>query len=232
MIMKKFLISLIFGAFAICGFAQDSSETTVDILRFYRVATPTERASIDSMFVDMEQKLKAIQIKSICGVDFGMSKEVASSILRNKYGSPMYNPNDMILSFENIKYAGVDFDNVHFLFQSDGIRSYLYSCIFIKAAKNKQKANEIIEFYKTVLSRKYELSESTDDNGFKIFGGGVSPHWDGKWYTFMEALETGVFLTAFHTDVIEYDRNLVDMFGNLYGVRLIYGPFHYVNEEF
>jgi len=230
--MKKFILLLVLCCFAIVGFAQDSSVTTADILRYYRIATPSERAAIDSMFVDMEQKQQAIQIKSICGVNFGMSKEAASSILRNKYGSPMYNPNDMMLSFENIKYAGVDFDNVHFLFQSDGQRSYLYSCIFIKAAKNKQRVNEIIDLYKTVLSRKYELSEGTDDNGFKIYGGGVSPLWDGKWYTFMEALDSGEFLTAFHTDVIEYDRDLVNTFGNLYGVRLIYGPFQYVNEEF
>lgn len=67
--MKKFILLLVLCCFAIVGFAQDSSVTTADILRYYRIATPSERAAIDSMFVDMEQKQQAIQIKSICGVN-------------------------------------------------------------------------------------------------------------------------------------------------------------------
>lgn len=224
------LILLLVAPFIMC--AQDPGFTTEDILRYYKIASPQEKQSIDSLFIDMEARSKAIQIKSICGVDFGMSRENALSILRNKYGSPMYSPNEMVLSFENIKYAGLDFETVHFLFQSDGRRSYLYSCIFVKGAKNKSEAEEITELYRSVLSRKYELSESVTDNGFKTYGGGISPMWDGKWYTLLESLDEGKYLTALHTDVIEYESSLVRDFGNKYGVRIIYGPYEFVEEEF
>ena len=230
--MKFFFSLFLFLWVPLFMCAQDSGVTTKDVLRYYKIASPEEKQSIDSLFIDMEARSKAIQIKSICGVDFGMSRESALSTLRNKYGSPMYNPNEMVVSFENVKYGGLDFESVHFLFQSDGIRSYLYSCIFVKGAKNKSEAEEITELYRSVLSRKYELSESITDIGFKTYGGGISPLWDGKWHTLLDSLDEGKYLTAVHTDVIEYDSSLVRDFGNKYGVRIIYGPYEFVEEEF
>ena len=140
----------------------------------------------------------------------------------------------MILTlYNNVKYGGMDFDSVYFLFQSDGYTSFFNTCIFIKDAKNKSRANEIMESYKRLLSKKYEpLSEDTDNLGFKNFSGGISPFWNGNWYDFFSMLSDGIYLTAVHTDVIKYSENLVRDFGNKYGVRIVYGPYQYVKEEF
>ena len=229
--MKQILLFLLLIVPCIVK-GQESNVSLADMLKYYRTASLSEKQSIDSLFMDMESKNRASQIKSICGVDFGMSREDALFILRNKYGRPLYNPNEMVISFENVKYAGVDFESVHFLFQSDGKTSHLNSCIFVKGAKDKKAAEEITEIYRTVLSRKYDLSESVTENGFKTYGGGISPLWDGHWFTLLEGLDEGKYLTGLHTDVIEYDNSLVRQFGNKYGVRIIYGPFEFVEEEF
>ena len=77
------------------------------------------------------------------------------------------------------------------------------------------------------LRKKYNVSSAEGENGFMTYGGGISPVWDGKISTFKDE-----YFPAWHTDVIEYQSNLSDVFGVKYGVRLIYGPYRYINEEF
>lgn len=91
-----------------------------------------------------------------------------------------------------------------------------------------------MDLYNEVLSKKYQLFETTDDFGFKIYGGGVSPLWDGSWFDYVSNLSDGKYSTAIHTDVIEYDDDLVSEYGYKYkyGVRIVYAPFEYVKEEF
>lgn len=232
--MKNILSILFILLFAIPfkAVAQSDSITTADIIRYYPLASPEEKVVIDSLFSDLVERQKSVQITSICGVPFGASRAEAARVLRNKFGEPNYLSNDTHIVYNNVKYGGVDFGSIHFLFQSDGYNSYLNTVIFVNGAKNKSKANEIMELYKNLLSKKYELSEDTDALGFKNYGGGVSPLWNGNWYDFMTNLSDGSYLTAVHTDVIEYDDNLVRDFGDKYGVRIIYGPFQYVTEEF
>lgn len=209
---------------------QNFSAETDLLLSRYKNATAEEKILMDSVFSKIQDEYRGYQIKSICGVDFGMTREEASEILRNKFGAPIYNPNDNIISYEKIKYGGIDFDFVHFNFQSDGKKTYLNSCIFVKDAKDKTKAEKIIELYRDILSKKYKLVESMTSNGFKCYGGGVSPLWDGHWVSLSE--NKNDVITGVSTDVIEYEEKLIRIYGNRYGVRLIYGPYQYVKEEF
>lgn len=96
----------------------------------------------------------------------------------------------------------------------------------LKKQKNKKDIQPILDLYKELLSKKYTLSEVIGEFGFLDYGGGVSPLWSGSPFELLD------HLTAFHTDVIEYDSSLAATFGNKYGVRIIYGPYNYVNEEF
>lgn len=233
--MRTWISIVILFSLCLCNnvVAQEQNLTTEDIVRYYPLASPEEKVVIDSLFSDLVEKQKAVQVTSICGVPFGSSRLEAGRVLRNKFGEPYFLSDDSHIVYNNVKYGGMDFDSIHFLFQSDGYNSYFNTCIFIKGAKNKSKANEIMESYKRLLSKKYEpLSEDTDALGFKNYGGGISPLWNGNWYDFMTKLSDGIYLTAVHTDVIEYDENLVRDFGNKYGVRIIYGPYQYVEEEF
>lgn len=96
----------------------------------------------------------------------------------------------------------------------------------LKRQKTKKDIQPRLNLYKELLSKKYTLSEVVGDLGFLDYGGGVSPLWSGSPFELLDNL------TAIHTDVIEYDSNVVDTFGNRYGVRIIYGPYNYVDEEF
>ena len=110
--------------------------------REYRFATTEEKALMDSLFQPIADKLLKEQVKTIGGIPFGISHDKAETMLRNKFGSPEYNPSSTTLSFMDIKYAGHDFAAVHFLFQSDGLDSYLNACIFIINASSLTDAIE------------------------------------------------------------------------------------------
>lgn len=79
-----------------------------------------------------------------------------------------------------------------------------------------------------ILSKKYDLSSFKDDNGFDLYAGGISPLWDGCWKSFLE----GKYTAAVRIDIINYDEELARSSGIKYSVRIIYGPFNYVKEEF
>lgn len=207
--------------------AQEETPSFEQMKEYYQYASPEERIKIDSLFQDMEKNLEKQQVSNIGGIAFGISRDNALELLRNKYGEPEYNPRSTIISYKNIKYAGYDFDAVHFLFQSDGINSYFNSCIFIKEAKTRKEVIEKQEKLYQILSGKYELYKDKTDNGFDTYGGGISPLWDGHWYNLSDE-----FYTALHTDIIEYENDLVEIYGNRYATRLIYGPYNYIKEEF
>ena len=72
-----------------------------------------------------ERIYEANKITEICNVPFGSSHEKTKAILEEKYGDfeYLFSKKDDII-YKHKKYAGVDFDSMHFLFQSDGTRSY------------------------------------------------------------------------------------------------------------
>ena len=105
----------------------------------------------------VEANLKKEQITAIGGIPFGISREKALPVLRNKYGEEDYLSDNKHIVFKNIKYAGVDFNSVYFLFQSDGINSYFNACIFILNAKTKKGAIDKQDEMRALLSKKYNL---------------------------------------------------------------------------
>lgn len=65
-----------------------------------------------------------------------------------------------------------------------------------------------------------------DEKGNPFHFCGFSPLWDG---TLQGSYEAGV---AIHTDIMKYDEEVARNLQYQYAVRLIYGPFNYVKEEF
>lgn len=223
--MKKFILLLAFIALYINANAQD--ESLEQAKKAYKYATPEVRAQMDSLLQPIADGLQKQQVKTIGGVPFGISHEKAEEMLRNKFGMSEYNPSSTTLSYKNIKYAGRDFDAVHFLFQSDGINSYLNSCIFIINANSLADAIEKEKNIAENLLSKYKLYEDKDTNDIPVYSGGISPQWDGRWNTIDADIYCGV-----HTDIIKYESKLVKIYNIPYAVRIIYGPYDYVNEEF
>lgn len=178
--MKKLLIVLMFIAPLFANAQEYGNLTSKDSLNINMASSQTV---VDSI---MEANLKKEQITVIGGIPFGISREKALPVLRNKYGTEDYLSDNKDIVFKNIKYAGVDFNSVYFLFQSDGINSYFNACIFILNAKTKKEAIDKQEEMRDLLSKKYDLSSFTDDNGFDLYVGGVSPLWNGSWKSFLE----------------------------------------------
>lgn len=224
--MKKILSLVILFMLSIGVKAQDCLfEKEIES---YYAASPEEKAKMDSIFQLIVDKFKTEQVKSIGGIPFGISHEKAETMLRNKFGIPEYNSLTTVISFKNIKYAGLDFDNVHFLFQSDGINTYMNSCIFLTHATSLSEAIKIEKNIADNVLNKYTLFEEKDEKGYPTHGGGFSPLWDGDWKTF-NIVEYGI---GIHTDIIKYSNDLVKIYGIPYAVRIIYGPYNYVKEEF
>lgn len=156
-------------------------------------------------------------VKEICGVPFGSSYEKTKEILENKYGYSALTSDRMSIDYKNITYAGFTFDSIHFLFQSEGISSYLNGCIFIMRAKSLSDAKRKQEMLYKKLSEKYLLLNDTDDNGNKYYYGGYSPIPDD-----------GVGL---HIDIVKYEGDVAKNY-NPYAARLAYGRYNYVKEDF
>lgn len=108
--MKKILIALMLIIPLFANAQKDNNLAFKDSLNIYKDTSSEYHSKLDSLYSSFEEKYKNQQVTNIGGIPFGISREEALPILRNKYGEEMYNPKKKnILSFNNIKYAGVDF---------------------------------------------------------------------------------------------------------------------------
>lgn len=206
------------------------SHNTENKMHYYPQISLEEYTLPDSLQNKIVNKIKTEQVTSICGVPVGSSRSVAIRALRNKFGENYFQTADSTIMFENVIYGGLKFDIIIFGFQSDGFNSFLNFAVFVIHAKNKSNANEIIDSYRKLLSKRYNLVEEIDDLGFKTYVGGISPLWDGSYQDLMR--NNMDYQAAVHTDVLAYNYDAYKEFGGQFGIRLIYGPYIYVKEEF
>lgn len=174
----------------------------------------TELAVRKAISEEYERERERQTVREICGIPFGSSYEKAAEVLENKYGKSSFLSDRNTIVYDNKNYAGISFDKILFLFQSDGYRSYLNGCVFILEATSLSDAKDKRERLYNKLSWKYDMKDGVDDNGNKYYYGGNSPvsFWD----------------SGFHIDIIKYDnRSSIP-----YAARLMYGHYNYVKEEF
>lgn len=174
----------------------------------------TELAVRKAISEEYERERERQTVREICGIPFGSSYEKAGEVLENKYGKSSFLSDKNTIIYDNKSYAGIYFDKIMFLFQSDGYRSYLNGCVFILEATSLSDAKDKRERLYKKLSWKYDMKDGVDDNGNKYYYGGNSPvsFWD----------------FGFHIDIIKYDnRSSIP-----YAARLMYGRYNYVKEEF
>lgn len=163
---------------------------------------------------ERKQELERQTVKEICGIPFGSSYEKAEEVLENKYGKKSYLSDKTKIYYRGEHYAGILFDKIIFMFQSDGYRSYMNGCAFILEATSLSQAKEKQEMLYKTLRYKYDMEEGEDDNGNKYYYGGYSPvPLDGF---------------GFSIEIIKYNNR-----PNIpYAARLMYGRYNYVKEEF
>ena len=174
----------------------------------------SEKAIIKHIIDEHEREYERQTIKEICGIPFGSSYEEAEKFLENKFGEKSYLSDKTKIYYSNENYAGILFDNIIYLFQSDGYKSYMNGCVFILDATTLRQAKEKQEMLYKTLRYKYDMKESEDDNGNKFYYGGHSPvPFDGFGFTI---------------EIIKYENRPHIP----YAARLMYGRYNYVKEEF
>ena len=136
--MKRNLILFFLLLIALGIFAQESIHEKRR--KEYLSATMEQKALMDSIYQPVADKIAKEQVKTIGGIPFVISHSKAEVMLRNKFGIPNSDPSTTTLFFRDIKYAGHDFASVYFMFQSDGINSYLNGCVFITNASSLSDA--------------------------------------------------------------------------------------------
>ena len=174
----------------------------------------TEKDIRKQLREELERERERQTIKEICGIPFGSSYEKAEEVLENKYGKKSYLSDKTKICYRSVTYAGIFFNDIYFLFQSDGYKSYMNGCVFILEATSLHQAKEKQEMLYNKLRYKYDMNEGEDDNGNKYYYGGHSPvPLDGS---------------GLSIDIIKYENRL----SNPYAARLMYGRYNYVKEEF
>ena len=166
--MKKIvLITLL--AISLSAFAQENRAEQEQAMKNIESLSQERQDSIAMILNAIETEFRAQQVKSIGGIDFGISRYEASIKLRNKFGEPEYFQNRNVIPFKNVKYAGRDFSSAIFMFESDGINSYLNSCVFVNEAKTRSEALTIMEGLKKDLEIRYVISSFDGENGFPVY---------------------------------------------------------------
>ena len=163
-------------------------------------------AAVISLFIGMG----STYAQEVAGVKFGESYDSAIKKLINKFGDASGKTRDMIL-FDNIIYAGVEFDHASFHFQYSTDRSYLHMASFIVKPKSEKEVKNIMDNLKDKLSSKYETKEEDDVlfPGRKIYMAGQNPK------------------NASRPLIILSDQS----YGGLYELSLSYGPIEFITEE-
>ena len=138
-------------------------------------------------------------------------------MLEIKYGYPDYSPDKTTIIYKHKTYAGIAFDNIHFLFQSDGNRSYFNGCVFIIEAYSLTDAKEKQEMLHKKLSAKYFIIKDSYKDGTPCYIGGRSPIPNDGF--------------GFNIDIIKLNNSNTKQ-SYPYAARLYYGRYNYVKEEF
>lgn len=171
-----------------------------------------------------EMTLRLIEdnkVTKICNIPFGTSYKDAKNILTEKYGSYDYlaSTKDCII-YRHKSYAGSLFTKLLFMFQSDGENSYFNKAVLCKETRTKEEAVRFKHSIDDRLSKQYQIYNILDDDSDCLSLGGICPvPSDGIYGGY-----------AIGVDVMEYEYPSDD--GYKYAVRIMYGPYDYVEELF
>ena len=166
--MKKILLAL---AIAIFTPSMGKSQQT-----FSAEESDTASLTLEEAKEKILANLRKEQVLSIANVEFGTSRKEAERKLKRKFGEPSILSSKNKLLFKNVKYGGLDFESVFFIFQSDENNSFLNGCIFVRDAKDYAQALEIEQEYADILSHKYpKVYSEVDEKGNPFHFCGFSP---------------------------------------------------------
>lgn len=159
------------------------------------------------------------KVTEICNIPFGSSYESTKKVLEDKFGDYSYrlSTKDMLV-FEKKRYAGILFDRIYFSFQSDGRKTFFNGAIFVLECKNKHDAIERKTELHGKMAKRYINLKNMDDGDNFMSMGGLAP--------IPTSITSGF---GFYIDILKYDDETIS---KPYAVRIVYGPYEFVKEEF
>lgn len=162
-------------------------------------------------------------VNNICGITFGSSFEESHNALEKKFGHSTYSTNNSIL-YKGITYSGEFFDNVIFFFQHERDKSYLSQVIFTRDVKSMDDAIQTKQSFQEKLSRKYTSIYRVDE---ELTVGGLPPLPFLKPMKIDNPRTTYEMGFGFEIKILSNDNYKFPYF-----VRIMYGPYEYVKEDF
>ena len=125
----RFILTMVLVAMSVMAFAQDNEQIDFqEVVRKYTMATPEVKLLMDSLNSKIQNDYRAMQVKSVCGVSFGSSRESALSLLKNKYGNPSNLSTDNMSEFKNIFFRDSNCISPQFIFIPPFIGQVIKSC--------------------------------------------------------------------------------------------------------
>ena len=161
------------------------------------------------------------RVTELCNIPFGSSYKTSKKILAEKYGDCDYLTSTKdCLAYRDKFYSGILFTDLFFMFQSDGEATYFNKAVLSKDTKTKEEAVQLKKYLDEKLSKKYQLYKILDEGNTCLSMGGICP-------TPSEGVFGGY---AISVDVLNFDVPTRE--GCMHAVRIMYGPYDYVEENF
>lgn len=126
--------------------------------------------------------LSAQSLPTVVGVRFGDNYTSCKRVLDKRFngGKDSYQTSPNKLTYNDVSFAGEQFDYVDFEFQVEGNATYLYYISFYSRfdLNSVEYAKRQRDRLYTVFSEKYDFRWSgTDEDGFKYYIFGHSPNY-------------------------------------------------------
>ena len=165
-------------------------------------------------------------VTEIAGIPFGSSYDATATSLFKKFGKASYSDHSAIL-YKHIFYGGESFSDVVFSFQSDGKNNFFCGALFAVEVRNIDDALNVKERFHHRLAERYP---STILLGDSLSAGGLPPVPYRRAVPFSKMREgqnCSDFGFGFEINVMPQDK-----YEYPYFVRIKYGPYEYVKEDF
>lgn len=172
------------------------------------------------------QAIEKNTVKEIAGIPFGCSYDAAATVLYNKFGKAYYSDQSAIV-YKHIFYSGESFSTVAFRFQSDGKSDYFCGALFAIYVRNIDEALKVKERFHHRLAERYPSTSLIDE---KLSAGGLPPVPYRRTVSFsnmQKGNNISDFGFGFEISVMSQDEDDYPYF-----VRIKYGPYEYVKEDF
>ena len=165
-------------------------------------------------------------VTEIAGIPFGCSYDAAATALFKKFGKASYSDQSAIM-YKHIFYGGENFSTVAFRFQSDVKNNFFCGALFAIDVRNMDEALKVKERFHHRLAERYPSTSYIDE---KLSAGGLPPIPYRRTVSFnnmQEGNNISDFGFGFEISVIPQDEYDYPFF-----VRIKYGPYEYVKEDF